>query len=320
MSQKQIFSENQNIAANPEKNIWVQANAGTGKTTVLIQRLLRILFRNGHDDKNIGGVLCLTYTNAAAGEMRNRILADLRRWAIASDNELTELLDNVSVNSPATPQDLAYARKIFFTYIDNPDILKIKTIHSFCEEILHRFPLEAGISPAWSLVSGAAQTVLLQDAFTRMIQNSFNNTDKRIQDAFYKIIQIKSEHFVDDLRELLVGHYKSFFQTDNVEKYREYFIMKTKEILGLNNTKNMDADLAKIRRIVNYANGLKKPTQYITNIINYSQQYIDNTISFEQYKNAYLTKENTIIKNVLKHDVFSDEAERVYLVQQYKLN
>ena len=319
MAQKQFFSENQNIAANPTKNIWVQANAGTGKTTVLIQRLLRILFRDGHN-QNISGVLCLTYTNAAAGEMRNRILSDLREWAMANDDDLTELLNGVSENVPATPKDLDFARKIFFTYIDNPDILKIKTIHSFCEEILRRFPLEANISPAWSLVSGAAQTVLLQDAFDRMIKNSFHDTDKRVLDAFHKIINMKSEYFLDDLQKLLVGHYRSFFQTEDIEKYREYFIKKTKEFLKLNDTPIMSVDPGKIQKIIDYANSVKKPAQYITDIINYSKQYIDNTINFEKYKNAYLTDKNTIIKNVFKHEIFVEEAERVYSVQQYNLN
>ena len=319
MSQKQFFSPNQNIASNPTKNIWVQANAGTGKTTVLIQRLLRILFRDNRD-KPISGVLCLTYTNAAAGEMRNRVLADLRKWAMVDDATLAELLTDVTENKPVTAADLSHARKIFFTYIDNPDILKIKTIHGFCEEILHRFPLEAGVSPTWSLVSGAAQSVLLQDAFDRMIKNSFNNTDKRVLDAFYKIINLKSEHFLDDLRGLLVGHYRSFFQVANVEQYRNYFIDKTRDILGFNNVPNTDVDVAKIQKIIDYANSVKTPAQYIINILNYSKQYIDNTINFEKYKNTYLTKDNTIIKNILKHDVFVNEAERVYKIQQYNLN
>ena len=319
MSQKQIFSENQNIASNPSQNIWVQANAGTGKTTVLIQRLLRILFRDGRD-KNVPRVLCLTYTNAAAGEMRNRILSDLQKWAMANDNDLIELLDGVCDNNPPTVDDLAYARKIFFTYIDNPDILKIKTIHSFCEEILRRFPLEAGINPAWSLVSGSTQSVLLQDAFDRMIKNSLNNTDKRILNAFYKIIDIKSEYFLDDLQALLLGHYRSFFQVENIEQYREYFINKTRDFLRLDINDNLTVNTGKIEQIIEYATGVKKPAQYITNIINYSKQYIDNTIDFQKYKNAYLTKENTIIQNILKHDAFVDEATRVYNLQQYNLN
>ena len=324
MATKQIFSENQNIASDPQKNIWVQANAGTGKTTVLIQRLLRILFRDNRDIAQVtkSGVLCLTYTNAAAGEMRNRILADLRKWAMVDNDKLVELLDGVTENIHATADDLAYARKIFFTYIDNPEILKIKTIHSFCEEILHRFPIEAGISPAWSLVSGSAQTVLLQDAFEHMIKTSFADGDNMRQtlDAFYKIIDIKSEYFLNDLYNLLMGHYKSFFIVDDVNQYREYFINKTKEILGLNTASKSDVDVVEIQKIIDYATNIKKPATYITNIINYSKQYVEKTIDFEKYKTVFLTKENEIIKNVLKHDALANVAQQIYDIQQYKIN
>ena len=78
MAQKQTLSPEQDIAANPAENVWVQANAGTGKTSVLVQRLLRILFRS--PDIESCGILCLTYTNAGAGEMRNRILATHARY------------------------------------------------------------------------------------------------------------------------------------------------------------------------------------------------------------------------------------------------
>ncbi|MBQ2859154.1 MAG: UvrD-helicase domain-containing protein, partial [Alphaproteobacteria bacterium] len=151
MAKKRTLSPEQDRAANPTENVWVQANAGTGKTSVLVQRLLRILFRTS--DCCASGVLCLTYTNAGAGEMRNRILDALREWATATDGELVELLDGVAINRPATSDDIAHAREIFFKFIDSPEILKIKTIHGFCEEILHRFPIEAGLSPSWTLVS-----------------------------------------------------------------------------------------------------------------------------------------------------------------------
>jgi ATP-dependent helicase/nuclease subunit A len=327
MSQKEKFSPNQNLASDPTKNIWVQANAGTGKTTVLIQRLLRILFRNGiYNYDKAPGILCLTYTNAAAGEMRNRILEDLRKWSRADNDKLTELLDGISENAPANAKDLAYARKIFYMYIDNPDVLKIKTIHSFCEEILRRFPLEAGISPTWSLVSGVAQKVLLQDAFDRMIKRSFENTGnmQRTLDAFYRIVDIKSEHFLTDLQELLVSRYKSFFLVDNVEQYRKYFIDKTKDILHLTNPIDMTLDTESLSKIINYAticvNNTKKPAQYIQNIVKYTQQYIDNAVDFSVYKNLYLTKENEISKNVSKDEIFAAEAQRVYNIQQYLLN
>ena len=126
MGQKRTLSKNQDMAANPTENVWVQANAGTGKTSVLVQRLLRILFRTENLDK--AGILCLTYTNAGAGEMKNRILKSLRDWATASDEELRDLLYDIAENKEPTQQDLAHAREIFFWYIDNQDVLKIKTI------------------------------------------------------------------------------------------------------------------------------------------------------------------------------------------------
>ena len=128
MTQKPHLSPEQDMAADPSRNVWVQANAGTGKTSVLVDRLLRILFRS-NDVKN-SGILCLTYTNAGAGEMRNRILDSLRQWAMESDEKLRELLDGITENNLITNKDLAYARRVFYMYIDNPESLKIKTIPS----------------------------------------------------------------------------------------------------------------------------------------------------------------------------------------------
>ena len=162
--------------------------------------------------------------------------------------------------------------------------------------------------------------IFVQEVIQTNFFTSFDSTNKRTMNAFYRIIDTKSEHFLEDLRTLLVGHYKSFFNVDDIEKYREYFISKTKDFLGLNNVPNMSVDTNKIRQIINYAQNLKKQTQYIINIIEYSKQYIDNTINFEKYKKAYLTKENSIIKNILKHELFVDEAMRVYSIQQYNLN
>ena len=327
MAKHEDFSPEQLQASNPSENIWVQANAGTGKTMVLVHRLMRILFRSGKYNKNVvPGVLCLTYTNAAAGEMRNRVLAKLRQWAAENDQELKETLKYVVENDAPNDEDLAFARKIFFTYIDNPDMLKIKTIHGFCEEILHRFPLEAGISPAWSLVSGAAQTVLLDTAFNRMIKNSFNkNADaQNTINAFCRIIDIKSEYFLDELRDLLLGRYRAFFQVDDLHKYRKYFIETTRKILNLDIDIDMSVKPDYLINIINHARQIekssKKPAKYIQDIINITQQYVDKTIDFEKYKDLYLTKQNEIDKKFLKDAVFSNEARSVYQRQQHILN
>lgn len=267
MAKKTILSPEQDAAANPTKNVWVQANAGTGKTSVLTQRLLRILFRT--HDCSASGILCLTYTNAGAGEMRNRILRALREWAMADDATLIDMLDGVSTNRPPTQDDIIRAREIFFTYIDNPDLLKIKTIHGFCEEILHRFPLEAGISPAWSLVSDAAQRVLLQDTFTSLINNG--SQYENVLPAFFHLVDRVSENFLDDLLSKLSEQYKNFFEVENIVNYRKYFIDTIKDFLNLRNPKNYDTDRQKLQIIIKKTQedkeSTKNPAKYFDKII-----------------------------------------------------
>jgi len=318
MAQKHNLSPEQDMAANPSENVWVQANAGTGKTSVLVQRLLRILFRSPRDT----GILCLTYTNAAAGEMRNRILAMLRKWAMATDAELTEMLNGVTETTTVTPDDLSRARDIFFYYIDNPDVLKIKTIHGFCEEILHRFPIEASLSPSWTLISDANQKVLLQDAFDYMIKNKTH--DERTVAAFAHIVSRVSEYYMDELLQDLTSHYKTFFQITNFDNYRNYFIDTTRNFLCLSNPKSTDIPVENLKKIIELAksdqNSLKKPVKYLDKIINLTEQYIDKTIDFEKYATAYLTKELTPIDNIAKKEYLRTEQDRVYRITQQIAN
>ena len=323
MKQKRTLSPDQDSAANPLTNVWVQANAGTGKTSVLVQRLLRILFRC--DINKPTTILCLTYTNAGAGEMRNRILAALREWAVASDTELAELLDGVALNKPATPDDIAHAREVFFWYIDNSDALKIKTIHGFCEEILHRFPLEAGISPAWSLVSDMNQQVLLQDAFDSLVNlSASDNNYSRVSDAFAHIVGRISEYSMSDLMKTLSSQYKHFFTVDDIEQYRKYFIDTTRYFLELNHAPNNEISRGDLQKILDLTDKAiktsKKPATYLINIFNLTKQYIDNAIDFNEYKTGYLTKGNTPIKHVSGVDFLVAEQERVYKKNQYDIN
>ncbi|HTM78735.1 MAG TPA: UvrD-helicase domain-containing protein, partial [Devosia sp.] len=130
---------NQAKAANPDWSIWVEANAGSGKTHVLTQRVLRLLLA----DVAPQSILCLTYTKAAAAEMRRRVSQLLAGWATMSAPELEIELIKVL---PGGIDDAvrARARTLFARALETPGGLKIVTIHAFCESVLHRFPLEAG--------------------------------------------------------------------------------------------------------------------------------------------------------------------------------
>ncbi|NPD14272.1 double-strand break repair helicase AddA [Xinfangfangia sp. D13-10-4-6] len=150
MSTLHPASQAQIGAADPSVNVWLVANAGSGKTKVLTDRVARLLLR-GTDPQNI---LCLTYTKAAAAEMQNRLFRRLGEWAMAPDTDLRRNLADLGEAATDTQLTseaaLRRARQLFARAIETPGGIRIQTIHSFCAGLLRRFPLEAGVSPSFS--------------------------------------------------------------------------------------------------------------------------------------------------------------------------
>jgi len=133
-------------AARPDASTWLSANAGSGKTRVLTDRVARLLLEEV-DPQNI---LCLTYTKAAASEMQNRLLKRLGTWAMKPDLELQKELAELGAAVGADPGYYKNARRLFAKAIETPGGLRIQTIHSFCASLLRRFPLEAGVTPQFT--------------------------------------------------------------------------------------------------------------------------------------------------------------------------
>ena len=136
----------QRRAADPEASAWVDANAGSGKTKVLADRVLALLLRGVPPER----ILCLTYTRAAAAEMRIRIERELAGWATAPDEELDTALVRLGAEAPDGDRRNR-ARRLFARTVDAPVGLRIDTIHAFCQSLLGRFPIEAGVSPWFQL-------------------------------------------------------------------------------------------------------------------------------------------------------------------------
>ncbi|MGH1330074.1 MAG: double-strand break repair helicase AddA [Paracoccaceae bacterium] len=145
-------------AADPGRSTWLAANAGSGKTRVLTDRVARLLLRGVMPQR----ILCLTYTKAAASEMQNRLFERLGSWAMKDDAALSAELSDLGAPS-ADPEDLNRARTLFARAIETPGGLKIQTIHSFCASILRRFPLEAGVSPQFSEMEERAAKMLREE-------------------------------------------------------------------------------------------------------------------------------------------------------------
>ncbi len=133
-------------ASDPAGSAWVSANAGSGKTKVLTDRVTRLLIGG----VNPASILCLTYTKAAAAEMQNRLFRQLGGWAMLPDDGLAQALAGLDTPRPRDPKRLAAARRLFAQALEVPGGLRIQTIHSFCAGLLRRFPLEAGVSPQFS--------------------------------------------------------------------------------------------------------------------------------------------------------------------------
>ncbi|TVS05930.1 MAG: double-strand break repair helicase AddA [Rhodobacteraceae bacterium] len=162
----------QNRASDPLASTWLSANAGSGKTKVLTDRVARLLLRGVEPQR----ILCLTYTKAAASEMQNRLFALLGEWAMLPEARLRAELAQID----ETPgRSLAEARRLFARAIETPGGLKIQTIHSFCATLLRRFPIEAGLSPAFTEMDERAGRALREDVLDAMAEG----TDRSALDA-----------------------------------------------------------------------------------------------------------------------------------------
>ncbi|MDB5455077.1 MAG: double-strand break repair helicase AddA, partial [Caulobacter sp.] len=152
----------QRIAADPAISAFVTANAGSGKTKTLIDRVARLLLAGSAPE----AILCVTYTKAAAAEMQRRLFERLGGWSVTADAPLRDELSRL-VGEPEDQFDaraLSRARALFARALETPGGLKIQTIHAFCEKLLRRFPLEAGVSPGFQVMDDSASAAIAQAA------------------------------------------------------------------------------------------------------------------------------------------------------------
>ena len=158
----------QAAAAIPARSAFVSANAGSGKTKVLIDRVARLLLRreDGRPGAKPDSILCITYTKAAANEMLSRLFKTLGRWSVMPDGDLKTELSRLEHRKTTdyTEGDLKAARALFAQALETPGGLRIETIHAFCSRVLRRFPLEAGVFPGFSEIEEAEADELWTEA------------------------------------------------------------------------------------------------------------------------------------------------------------
>ncbi|HEY5794036.1 MAG TPA: double-strand break repair helicase AddA [Bosea sp. (in: a-proteobacteria)] len=154
-----LTNQRQALAAHPRLSAWVSANAGSGKTHVLVNRVLRLLL----DGVAPSRLLCITYTKAAAANMANRVFAALSAWATLPEADLVAALAKLTGEQPSAPQRAA-ARRLFAEALETPGGLRIETIHAFCTRVLQSAPFEANVPPRFEVADDLAQAEMLREA------------------------------------------------------------------------------------------------------------------------------------------------------------
>ncbi|MBP5534410.1 MAG: UvrD-helicase domain-containing protein [Alphaproteobacteria bacterium] len=246
-------NESQRQASNPFISAWVSASAGSGKTKVLTDRVLRLLLVGNAPET----ILCLTFTKAAAAEMANRLSKTLREWMSLKDEELFEKLQKLTGDKAKEITDkIEFARSLFARVLDTKGGMKIMTIHSFCQSILKRFPLEAGVSPSFEVVEENEAAQMLNMAIRQTIKNPALSSQMNILSLYLneeKLLEVlkdirknqtELQHLLDEhmgLQSLQIKIYESLdvkfgqteddliktvYQGDDFKSFRMHYLTK----------------------------------------------------------------------------------------------
>jgi ATP-dependent helicase/nuclease subunit A len=146
-------------ASNPDASAFVAANAGSGKTHVLVNRVIRLLLTGVPPEK----ILCITFTKAAAANMAQRVFETLGRWVTLPDRELDEAIRAIGAPA-ATSEARLRARKLFAGALETPGGLKVQTIHALCTRLLQQFPFEANVPARFAVLDDRDQNEMMERA------------------------------------------------------------------------------------------------------------------------------------------------------------
>jgi ATP-dependent helicase/nuclease subunit A len=188
----------QQQAADVAASVWVAASAGTGKTKVLTDRVLALMLAGSAPNR----ILCLTFTKAAAAEMANRLHDRLSLWTTRPQGELERELVTLTGGMPDA-EKLAAARRLFARVLDTPGGMRIETIHAFCQSLLRRFPLEAGVAPHFEVMDERSAGEALAAAREEVLSATRDGGEPALAAALAEATRHVGERQFDELMNAL---------------------------------------------------------------------------------------------------------------------
>ena len=169
------------LAINPEANIAVFASAGSGKTHLLVHRILKLLL-SGVEPSHI---LAITFTRKAAAEMQERLMKVLAEWAVADDLQVKTILQSLS--HPHNDASIAKARKLYEELLFSEFEIRITTFHAFCQDILKRFAIHAGVPAGFSVTENNDEFKL--EARKRLFKAAQHEEGKQLSKALLTLLE-----------------------------------------------------------------------------------------------------------------------------------
>jgi ATP-dependent exoDNAse (exonuclease V) beta subunit len=183
-------------ALDPAQSILVQAPAGSGKTDLLTRRFLRLLA----EVEEPGQVVAITFTNAAAAEMRHRILGELEKAATTPASEA----DEFSMEALAH-RALLHSQALGWKLLELPVQLRISTIDSFCRELAQQQPLLSGFGGGLEIADQPEE--LYRRAACETLRK-IDQTDSELGAAIEKLLLWRDNGW-QEMEDLLVAMLKS---------------------------------------------------------------------------------------------------------------
>lgn len=321
---KEKANRQQTLASNPKLSVWVEASAGTGKTKVLSDRVLRLLLEGVAPSK----ILCLTYTKAAAVEMNSRIYERLSKWVVAKDCDLESELNLLygfsnaeNINALKTK-----ARTLFAKILDAPVPLKIQTIHSFCQEILKRFPIEAGVPPYFEVMDEQQTSEALGNLSKKVLLEMERFEAPDLQEAVLFLTQNMEEFSFKDLLLNLTKERTKLIKVISAFKNEASFLRALSQKLGFEGEPSKEKSLKLFERQIDkplmkkcakaLLEGSKKDKEHGALLLACFEKF-----DFDVYRRVFLTQGGETLETLAHKDAVAAfenienimflEAERV---------
>jgi ATP-dependent helicase/nuclease subunit A len=288
----------QRKAANPAHSVWVSANAGSGKTRVLTDRVLRLLLSGVAPHR----ILCLTYTNAAAAEMALRIQRQLAHWVVSEESVLQDALTQLLEQKPDAATMLR-ARRLFAQVLDAPEGIRIQTIHALCQSLLRRFTIEADVPSHFRLMEDQETRALFAEAKERLfLMPRQHEENSPLVRAIQQLAETISEslwntaiwEIISDRAELetLLAKGLEHFQEGLVTLLGMDYRHETEEALIKRHFTYTDTEISQLRALVPVLQSSDKPTDHkmaaaLTRWLAWYPDITDSVV--EQWLTAMLT-------------------------------